>query len=225
MSYVTKRTDPQRRRIAVIGVIAIHALLGYALVNGLTYATIIEKLKNPEGTLIEDFPLPAPTPTPTETVDPVIDYQQAPLPPKPLAQPPGPRVDVVDPFADVLPTVPRTGDTGLVAIPTPQPRPSPSFTARSVRPSNNQASWITTDDYPRRSLVDGHEGTARYRLVISTSGKVTSCDVTQTTGDRALDDATCRFIIRRARFDPATDENGAKVVGTYAGIVHWDIPE
>ena len=40
-----------------------------------------------------------------------------------------------------------------------------------------------------------------------------------------LDDAACRRISQRARFDPATDETGGKVVGTYAGTVKWEIPD
>ena len=41
----------------------------------------------------------------------------------------------------------------------------------------------------------------------------------------ALDDATCRLISRRAQFDPATDETGARVPGTYTGSVRWELPD
>ncbi|HEU4651467.1 MAG TPA: TonB family protein, partial [Croceibacterium sp.] len=101
----------------------------------------------------------------------------------------------------------------------------PPFNPKRATPSNNSSNWITNDDYPRRALVDGAEGSVGYRLVVSTLGRVASCELTQPSGNRALDDATCRLITRRARFEAATDETGAKVLGTYSGSVRWEIPE
>ena len=49
--------------------------------------------------------------------------------------------------------------------------------------------------------------------------------MTRSTGNGQLDAATCRYIERRARFEPATDESGAKVIGSYTGTVKWEIPE
>ena len=40
-----------------------------------------------------------------------------------------------------------------------------------------------------------------------------------------LDAATCDKLARRAKFDPASDETGAAVPGTYTGAVRWQIPE
>jgi protein TonB len=69
------------------------------------------------------------------------------------------------------------------------------------------------------------EGTVGYRLVIGTNGRVASCELTRPSGNKALDDATCRLIASRARFEAATDETGAKVMGTYTGSVRWEIPD
>src|SRR5690606_844924 len=80
-------------------------------------------------------------------------------------------------------------------------------------------------DYPRRAILDSAEGTVAFRLVIGTNGQVSSCELTRPSGHRALDDATCRLISRRARFDPATDETGSKVLGTYTGSVKWELPD
>ena len=71
----------------------------------------------------------------------------------------------------------------------------------------------------------GAEGSVGYRLVIGTAGRVSSCELTRPSGQRALDDATCRLIAGRARFEPATDETGAKVLGTFIVSVRWEIPE
>ena len=45
-------------------------------------------------------------------------------------------------------------------------------------------------------------------------------------GDLAgLDAATCKLLTRRARFEAASDETGAKIVGSYSGSVRWEIPD
>ena len=68
-------------------------------------------------------------------------------------------------------------------------------------------------------------GRGRGPVVEATTGRVTACEVTRSTGNGQLDDATCDFIVRRARFEAATDDTGAKVVGNYTGTVRWRIPE
>src|SRR5690606_7423072 len=95
-------------------------------------------------------------------------------------------------------------------IVTPSPIPTPLIQPVAAAPSNDVRRWITSDDYPRRSLVDGSEGLARYRLIVGTNGRVSSCEITTSTGDTLLDQTTCRLLTREARFTPATDGNGAK---------------
>jgi periplasmic protein TonB len=107
--------------------------------------------------------------------------------------------------------------------PHPPPPPPHQDPARGARPSNALSSWITQDDYPAGE--DPPEGVAAYRLIVGTNGRVSVCDIVRSTGDHRLDEATCKFITRRARFEPATDETGAKVVGSYTGTVKWEIPD
>jgi len=223
MSYVTYAQDPRRRIGALAGTIAINAAIGLIVVTGLTMSGTRDQPSYRPIIDIKTPPPPEPTPTPPPT-DPVVDVvvPPAPVPPIPIPQPPSPPRQAFDPNADLARDVVRIPDPGPSVVPTP--RPAPSFTPRLARPSNDSSRWITTDDYPRRSLVDESEGTARYRVVVGTNGKVSSCEVTNSTGDSALDEATCRFITRRARFEPATDETGARVVGTYTGTVRWEIP-
>ncbi|ANC50469.1 hypothetical protein CP97_14783 [Aurantiacibacter atlanticus] len=52
-----------------------------------------------------------------------------------------------------------------------------------------------------------------------------ACEIIGSTGHASLDNATCRLIERRARFDPATSTSGETVVGTYTGTVTWQIPD
>jgi protein TonB len=83
---------------------------------------------------------------------------------------------------------------------------------------------VVTGDYPPSALRRGDEGTTRFRVVVGTDGRVDACEVTGSSGNAELDAAACRNIERRARFEPASDGNGQKVVGTYTSSVSWRIP-
>ena len=109
--------------------------------------------------------------------------------------------------------------------PLPPPPPKPLFTIKGPRPANSQSQWVTTDDYPSRDIRAEHTGIARYRVVVGTNGKVSSCEIVKSSGWPGLDQATCVNVSKRAKFEPGTDENGAKAVDTYTGTVSWQIPE
>ena len=221
MSYLNRTLDPRRRNGAIIAVIAIHAAVGYGLVTGLSFTKLIERIDNPDGVLIDDVPLPQPTPTetPAPQQETVTYIAPDPRPPIDLAEDP-PTNEGVETDQAALTLYPGNREAEFPPRPT-----TPTFTPRRAVPSNASSSWITSDDYPRRALVDEVEGSVAYRLVINTAGRVASCELTRASGNRALDDATCRLITNRARFEPATDERGAKVLGTFTGSVRWDIPE
>lgn len=225
MSYLNQVPDPRRRAGALAGTIAINAAIGLIVVTGLTMTGLAPQPKRyiPTVSFTSPPPPPMPTPTPSEAAAATIAPPTAPVPPLVLPPTPGPARAPFDPQA-IPATVPRA-NPGPSTTPISTPRPAPSLTPVAARPSNASANWITAADYPRRSLIDGSEGLARYRLVIGTSGQISSCEITASTGDRRLDEATCRFIARRARFEPATDETGSKVVGTYSGSVRWQIPD
>ena len=118
----------------------------------------------------------------------------------------------------IVPTVPDRG-------PITQPDPIPTFTPRGPVPANGPAGWVTNNDYPSRALTRELEGDVIYAIEVDARGRALDCRITSSSGHGVLDDATCRLIQRRARFDPATDRNGADVSGTYRGSVSWVIPE
>lgn len=223
MSYLNQSHDPRRRVTAIVAVGAVHAVLAAGLLTGL-------KVNFPKiddipfvGTTIElDDPLP-PEPSPTTPPEQADYVPQTPETKLDLTEIVGPeRVEVDEVSTDL--TYYPTGP-GVEVTPNPPSPPPPAFTPKRATPNNSSSNWISNSDYPRRDLVDGHEGSVGYRLVIGTNGRVSSCELTRPSGFRGLDSATCRLITGRARFDPATDETGAKVLGTYSGTVTWDIPD
>jgi periplasmic protein TonB len=205
-------------------VLAIEAGLGLALVTGL--AT-----------------------TMTRKVDPVLVTHHIPKPKDPL--PPPPQVNdsarkdpsVIDrpdtriklPTTSTDTTFPElkldSGNDGTEVLgeakfPTPEPTttPPPLFKPISAKPNGKWQQWVTTNDYPTHDLRAEHQGTSRYRLSIDSAGQVTNCAITTTSGWPGLDKAACERVSARARFEPATDQSGARVSGSYSGSVTWQIP-
>jgi len=80
--------------------------------------------------------------------------------------------------------------------------------------------FISPDDYPA--------GTARFaakpvsvKLEVGTDGRISSCLITSSSGAAALDQATCRLLRSRARFEPARDAGGRATSGEVAATIDW----
>lgn len=226
MSYIDQIQDPRRRATSAIAVVVIHGALGLVVVTGLAVSGLspIPEARIVGIPLSDPLP-PPPDPVPTNPVDSKVADPVAPT--MPTEFPLTPQAPVYDPFTDdpAFEIVPRGGSEDPMAIPVPPPPPPPAFTPTRARPIGSASKWISTDDYPRRPLVDAIEGTASYRVIISSNGQVSACEITASSGNAQLDATTCRLITRRARFEAATDETGAKVVGSYSGTVRWEIPD
>jgi TonB family protein len=102
--------------------------------------------------------------------------------------------------------------------------PRPRFAPKHAAPSNSPGGWITSDDYPPEALAGRIEGSVVYRVAVTVDGRVSSCELARTSGNRALDQATCRLVTDRARFEPATDGDGSRTVGSFTGRVIWTVP-
>jgi protein TonB len=109
--------------------------------------------------------------------------------------------------------------------PAPPPPPPPRFAPKDPQPRGNPGNWATTNDYPSRALREDREGTTAFRVTVGADGRVQSCTITRSSGHADLDDATCKNITRRARFNPATDGSGNEVSGTWSSQVRWQIPD
>ena len=95
-----------------------------------------------------------------------------------------------------------------------------------ARARANLAGLISSDDYPPSALRNEEQGTVRVRLSIDTSGRVTNCSVTQSSGSSQLDSTTCRLLQRRARFTPARDNRGQPIADTITSPpIRWQIQQ
>lgn len=217
MAYADQEMSGNKVTAFVI-VALIHVVVGYALVTGLAYEGLRQVVKKVTTVDIKkdepkkDEPPPPPkkqaAPPPIVAPPPKINVSVAPPPVQTVVTPP--------PVAPVVP---------VLAPPAPVAPPPPRVQPKSAQPRGNPGNWATTNDYPTRALREEREGTTSFRVTVGPDGRVTSCDITGSSGSDDLDAATCANVTRRARFNPATDGEGNPTSGSYSNRVRWVIPK
>lgn len=80
-------------------------------------------------------------------------------------------------------------------------------------------------DYPAEALKAGEEGTTRYRIDIDAKGVPHNCVILQSSKSEALDLATCKIVLSRLRFTPATNGLGQTVESTKEAGIIWKLPK
>ncbi|MEL7728873.1 TonB family protein [Citromicrobium bathyomarinum] len=230
MAYATANT-PQNRMTAIVTVGAIHAGLGALLIYGLTTGGFAPPKDPPISAgqipIEPPPPPPEPTPEPTQTQDASSRSIVAPKPPISIPTS-APRVDTSDIILPPTPPVPNVIPSALPTIAPPlppPPSPTPSFDAVPARPANNPGGWVTQADYRTSWISRDYAGTVGFRVSVGASGRVEGCSVTRSSGVSALDEATCQLVTRRARFDPAKNDQGRATAGKYTGAVRWQLPD
>lgn len=153
---------------------------------------------------------------------------------KPLVPTPseGPVITAV-PFEDVVINTAPIGDVTIIADPpalpraepVPEPIPLPKIAPTKLKPRGNPANWVTNEDYPAAALRSEEQGRTRFSLAVAADGRPTSCTITASSGSSTLDNAACRLLMRRARFEPGKDADGVVTGGSYANSFNWQIPE
>jgi len=216
MAYADQQMSGNRI-FAIIIVALIHVAVGYALITGLAYSAVKKAIERVTTVDINEPPPPPPDTPPPPEPD---------TPPPPVAPPPPINISVAPPPIQVQPNIPPPAPVIRIVPPAAPPAPPPPrFTPKGATPKGNPGSWATTDDYPSRALREEREGVTRFTVQVSPEGRVTNCSVTGSSGSPDLDDAACRSITRRARFNPATDGEGQPTSGTYSNSVRWQIPK
>lgn len=221
MAYLDGSTDINRRLTAAVAVAVLQSAAIVAIVNGLAVRFIAQEPEaRVEGRNIE-MPLPPPPPSHDVEADP-RSPQASDTSRQVLDTPRNPVILPLEPPSLSLPEPLLLESTTDFVRPVPQP--TQAVAPLAARPRNDPQGWASANDYPARELREGAQGLVRYSLSIGADGHVTSCVVTASSGHPGLDQATCRLIARRARFEPATDSDGGRVTGSYAGSVRWMIP-
>jgi len=201
------------RVTALIIVALIHIVLGYALVTGLAYEAAKKVIKRVTTVDIEEeVKKEEPPPPPPKKAD---------VPPPPVAPPVKIDVATAPPTITTVTTPPPAPPPLVLAPPPAAPPPPPPPPAKPATPRNDPGSWATPNDYPSRALREEREGTTSFRVSIADDGSVASCTVTGSSGHADLDEATCKFVQRRARFRKPSEGYGS----VYSNRVRWVIPK
>lgn len=88
----------------------------------------------------------------------------------------------------------------------------------------SRETWITEDDYPFDAWVEGRSGIVGFKVTVDQIGRAVTCNVTQSSGFNDLDKHTCEVYRLRAKFSPATDDQGRPTLGEYVDRVKWQLP-
>ena len=201
--------------VALIMAVAIVALIGLAMVLGLTISKLKEEIERVTTIDIEE-------PEPEEPDEPPPPEEPRETAPPPPVAPPAPiNIAPAPPPIRTQPTIPppappaqRIPPPAPVAPPAPPPAPDMS---RGVQ-TRNERRWAgqIQENYPSRALREEVEGTVGVRVTVTPDGRATGCSVTASSGSSVLDEAACRGMERYARFDPALDRSGNPTSGSYS---------
>ena len=242
-------TDPRDRLRSAVLVAVFHVALGWALISSLGYKVIPRaddalKLFN-----LSDQPPPPPPITPppekarTETHKP-RDPEGAAAPPalkntpteivapkvKPLRPPPVPAAPVAGqgtaPAAGAAPTPgPGTGRGGVgngLGSGLSGNGNGGGGNGRAAA-AQHVAGDIANGDYPPSAINARAQGTTIFSGVVGPDGRLEDCRVIRSSGNRALDETTCRLALRRLRYRPATDAAGRPIASTVREEQSWEL--
>lgn len=223
MAYATTNN----RAPAAMGVAAIHIGLGLVIVTGLAGGVVETIIDDRIDTFeVPKDPPPAPPPEPKPIEQPAPSQTTpvfVPEPPFELGPINNPIDAITDPIELTPPYTGPSGTPGLSSGAGTDPLPTKLFDPIAPKPRNGD--WVTDNDYRTVWINRGWDGVAGFSLSVGTNGRVENCTITQSTGHTALDQATCRLVQRRARFNPAKNDQGEKVSGTFSSAVRWQIPD
>ena len=220
MSYAQRKQLSGNPALSIFLTVAVVGSLLYAIVTGLAYDVIKKTAENLKVIDVEQKPPPPQQPPPPPKDMPKVP--PPPVTPPPLVQvnnPPPPTIQTV-----TAPPTPPPVYIPPVAPAPPPPPPPPHKTVSAQSAKGDLRSLFSADDYPASAQAAGAEGTVRAELTIGADGRVVSCDITQSSGNSSLDQATCNILRRRAKFTPARDSNGNPTTDTVSTPpIRWQL--
>lgn len=241
MSYANRREMGTNKKTAMIVVLLFHVALAIGLVQAFGFEYIKEKAEKLTTFEVE---VPPPPPPPEEPPPPPKD--NLPPPPPQVAAPP-PLVRTVTPPNQIQTTQQLDPKPQITETATPQPQTKVCPGGETVRaevacpvvekkeepkkvePARSKGSLVglfSADDYPSSAQRDNAEGTAVASINVGPDGRVTGCSITRSTGNGALDAATCAIIRRKARFTPARDSSGNPTSDTVTSPpIQWKLED
>lgn len=231
------RMLPRRRRqriLAGASVAALHTAMGLALISGFGVTVVQAVSDNLKTFDVHEVPPPLPPAAPAPRPRAV----EAPAEPESAAAPENLRQTPV-PVVVPPPVLPLNVPPPVTAAPVPAQGPAADAGASdtpgpgtgaggegtgtgSGQAGNGTGSGVAVhserikgrikpSDYPDAAYEAHAGGTVFVRLVVGADGRVSRCDIDESSGRADLDSATCRIILERYRYRPARDAAGNPV--------------
>jgi protein TonB len=197
VAYAYSFDDParnQKRTLALILVIVIHALFFWVLNSGLG-KKLVQVVTGP---------------VQTEIIDEPQKEENEPPPPPPDIEAPPPYVPPPD-FAIELPqaapaTTAITNTTSVRPTAPPPVKPPERQTVRTPPSTTGKGARITQPEYPPSSRRAGEEGTVTLQVYVLETGKAGEVKVQKSSGFPKLDEAAVREVQRTWRFVPGKED-------------------
>lgn len=112
----------------------------------------------------------------------------------------------------------------LISAALTQVAATPEPATRARMEGGGVAALLSDDDYPKAAIDAEEQGTVGFAVAVGSDGKATGCRVTRSSGSTTLDQATCRIVLERAKFQPARDQQGKAVADLVKGRIMWRLP-
>ena len=91
-------------------------------------------------------------------------------------------------------------------------------------PRSSPGNWIVSSDYPSKMLQEGQPSLVEFRLNIGENGLPTACHIQMTTRPKEFDEAVCKALMRRAKFEPALDADAKPLASYWRSKVYFRLP-
>lgn len=200
MNFSDKRTE--KNYTGLIVVVLLHALVGWAFVNGLGTRVVAKITQAVEAEIIEEVKPPEPQEVPPPPPPPEMKAPPPPfIPPVEVnVQQPPPPQNVLSTATNVKPatnTLPAPAPAQPASAPAPVANPNPVRSAAVV-----DFNTCAKPEWPKASLRNEETGTVTLSFLIGADGRVADSKIVKSSGFRDLDRAAVNGIAR-CRFKPA----------------------
>jgi len=122
-------------------------------------------------------------------------------------------------------TGPALGQSRKAVAPAALAAPADTGMAVGVKPIGNPGDWFPPESYPAEAKAASEEGRTEFSLDIDAAGRITGCNIVQSSGSDLLDSTTCSQLIGNGRFKPALDRNGKPMPGSWTSAMRWELAE
>ena len=217
MDFSERGQDPTKKMVGLSVVVLVHAIVIYALLNGLATQIVA---------VIKDLPIETKV---IEEVKPPPPPPDAPPPPPKLAAPPPPFIPPPEVQVAVQPVQNTISAVSNVQPPHQDMHPQPVAPAAKPAPGPSVVKAVvdfsTCDkpDYPRNSLRNEEQGTVRIQFLIGLDGRVADSKIEKSSGFRALD-AAAKNALSLCKFKPGSVDGKPQQSWTAVDYV-WKLPD